>query len=1185
MGLRIVYGRAGSGKTSFCLKEIGNALNTGEPHPLVLIIPEQFSLQAEKNLARATGSAGIFRAEVLSFRRLAFRVFSEVGGISKHHLNAAGKSMLLFKIMNGLGTELRMLSRAALRRGFMDTLSDTITELKRYDIVPEELEKAAARLEDGVPLKDKLGDLARVYWEFEYLLHQNYMDADDDLAELFRKLDQSAQFNGAEIWIDEFSGFTPQEYKVIGKLLTKAKRVTVSLCTDCLSNEPGDGAPLVFTPVRNTAVKLAGLAAKEGIEVENPVALDGWPGSEAGFAAVPGNAPQRAAKTGYAARFAASEELGHLERNFYKYPCSKYARASGDVTIASAANPYSEVEEAARDIIRLCRDQGYRYRDIAVTMRNPESYGSSIKSIFSRFGIPFFFDGKRNIDSHPLVVFILSALEIFSDSWSYEAVFRYARTGLAGVAREELDLLENYVLANGIRGNVWLRQEDWDYPVEQSNRQDKPDPREQECLARINRARRQLVGPLEAFRRKTKGGAGAVEFCTALFELLCATGANQAMEDLSARFVSEGRLDKADEYRQVWNAAMEVFSQIVEVLGQEEMGTERFSEILAAGFAGHKIGLIPPAMDQVLVGSMERARSHDIKALYILGANEGVLPGTKSDDGLISDTDRDNLGKLGLELAGNTAGRSMEERFMVYRTLATPSKYLRLSYPAADRDGKALRPSRILPEIRRILPQVRELGSITGSAAAPIPEPAAPEPAFDELVASLRMHYDGVPIHDGWKAVYKWFSTNSDWSEKCSNIVNGLDYTNQTRPISRGRAVKLYGKPVFTSVSRMEAYSSCPFSYFVKYGLKAKERRLFSFNPVDAGTFMHNSIDEFSRMLVRDGISWRGLDREWCAEQISQLVDGQLSKGSVLGSSRRYAYLSGRLKRTLTKAILLIGSHIERSSFEPSGYEVEFGDDGRYPPIAIELPSGETVRMTGRIDRIDSMTNEDGTWLRIIDYKSGDRALKLADVYYGLQLQLVTYMDAVLGMENAAEDGTETRLPAGILYFRLDDPLIRCDRESTGEEIEKAIMKELRMKGLILADVKLVREMDRQIDGDSLIVPARINKDGSLGRSSAATMEQFGVLREYVRQTLATIGSGILEGNIAINPYKKRTLTACTYCSFSSVCQFDTSIRDNRYRLLSDVQEDDVWKLMRSAGKQGDKGTVADQGQGGQENG
>ena len=1169
MGLRIVYGRAGSGKTTYCLEQMKNELKAGGDYPLVLIVPEQFSLQAEKNLARAAGAGGILRAEVLSFRRLAFRVFSEVGGISRHHLNTAGKSMLLFKILNSLGDNLRIYSKAALRKGFAGTLSEAVTEFKRYDVSPERLLDAVTDMEDSTPLKDKLHDLSLIYGEFEKQLHQKYLDADDDLTELYKKLDQPTHLDGAEIWIDEFSGFTPQEYKVIGKLIKKARRVTVSLCTDCLSDEPGGGAPIVFAPVRKTAVKLIRLAEAEGVDVERPAALDraGRGDDEAGVkAACPAGKKAAGASRAYISpRFAASEELGHLERNFYKYPCAKFYKSSGDVRISASSNIYAEIEETAKDILRLCREQGFRYRDIAVTMRNPDGYAGIIKNVFTRYGIPFFLDGKRNIDGHPLIVFILSALEIFTEGWSYESVFRYAKTGLSGVDREELDLLENYVLAYGIRGNVWIRQEDWSFPAIPAGKDGRPPQDGEARLARINAARRQLTGPLLTFRQKTKGGARAVEFCTALFELLCDTGANKKIQELTDRFAELGMLDKAGEYRQVWNIVMDVFSQIVEVFGEEKPGTGRFSEILAAGFGGYKIGLIPPALDQVLVGSVERARSHDIKALYILGANEGVFPGTRDDEGLLSDKDRDVLERTGLELAGNTANRCMEERFMVYMAFATPSRYLYLSYPAADRDGRALMPSRVISEVKRILPHADVRSTIAQPGAGGPPRPCAPVPAFDELAVQLRRRYEGEKIHEGWKALYRWFSGNEAWKEKCSEIIKGLGYTNQGGRLSGDRTAKLYGRPVFTSVSRMEAYASCPFLFYVKYGLKAKERRLFRFDPVDEGTFMHHMIDEFSRMLAAKGISWRGLDREWVAEQISGLVDSQLAQksGGVLASSKRYKYLAERLKKIVIKAVMLISRHIESGSFEPSGYEVEFGDTGRYPPITIQLPSGGCIKMTGRIDRIDAMPDTDGTYLRIIDYKSGNRALKLEDVYYGLQLQLATYMDAVLETDRRA-------VPAGILYFRLDDPLIRSGRKSTEEEIEKAVLRELRMKGLVLADAKVVKAMDSQINGDSLIIPARINKDGSLGRSSSATAEQFGVLRKYVRKTLAFIGCEILEGNVRIRPYKKKAATACNYCPYGPVCQFDTSMRDNRYRIIQDYKDEELWRFMREAAASGD---------------
>lgn len=372
----------------------------------------------------------------------------------------------------------------------------------------------------------------------------------------------------------------------------------------------------------------------------------------------------------------------------------------------------------------------------------------------------------------------------------------------------------------------------------------------------------------------------------------------------------------------------------------------------------------------------------------------------------------------------------------------------------------------------------------------------------------------------------------------------------------------MYGSTIHTSVSRLERYFSCPFSYYVEYGLKAKERKIMKMNAPDMGSFMHRVIDMFSRKVSEGGIGWRNLDREWCADEISLIVDELLqdAAGKVFLSTSRYKYLANRLKRVLTRAVWLIAEHIKRSAFEPVGYELGFGDGEKLPPIILELPSGEKMVLSGRIDRLDCLDTEEGKYFRIVDYKSGSRNFKLEDVYYGLQLQLITYLDAVGGSLETAYG--KPVLPAGVLYFKLDDPIIQGSREATEEEIEEAIMKELKMKGLLLADVKLIKEMDTGIDGDSLIIPARINKGDVLGRSSAATAEQFEIIKGHVRRLLRRLGEEILKGNISISPYRRKGITACTYCGYMSICQFDTRISGYGYRNLQDRKDEEVWKLM-----------------------
>lgn len=1153
MSLRIVYGRAGSGKTRYCLDGIKKSLDREAGKALVLIVPEQFSLQGERNLLKTIGAGGILRAEVLSFRRLAYRVFNEVGGTVHSHINNAGKSMMLYRIMDSLRDELKVFAGAARQKGFAGTISKMIAEFKRYDISPDKIINAAYELEPTESLKFKLDDLGLIYSQYENAIYNRYLDSDDDLTRLYEKLDKSKQYNGAEIWIDEFSGFTPQEYKVIRKLMEKAERVTISLCTDHLEEGGGFSNSLIFAPVVNTAEKLKTIAKQLNIKVEESVKLGYECGSDGGEKG----------------RFGSNNELRHLEQNLFTYPYRKYVSASGNISIFAAANMFTEVEAAAREIIKLCRDKGMRYRDIALTCRDLDKYGSVISVILNEYGIPHFVDKKREITGHPLVALILSAMDIFRSNWSYESVFRYIKSGLSNLDAQNADLLENFVLSYGIRGNRWLRKDLWEAHTAGGNDDSALAGYELHSMKCIIDAREMLTAPLIAFHSKTRGRRTAAEICTALYELLLELEIPQRIDSRIQSFQKMGDLEKANEYSQVWNIAMEVFTQVVEVSGDDLIGLSRFCEILAAGFEEYSIGLIPPALDQVLVGSVDRSKSHEIKALFILGVNEGTFPASISEEGILSDTERSVLGRRGMELAKDSKNKLIDERFLAYSALSSPSELLKLSYPAADRDGRALRPSRLISDIKRIFPDIREYSDITGvdPDISEMDMLTSPGPAFNDMIAALRKAMEGEAIEECFRYLYSWFEHSDAWKQKCSSIIPGLSYSNQPGKLNNLKAMNLYRNPLRTSVSRLEAYSSCPFSYYVKFGLKAQERRISRLEPVDVGSFMHNILDEFSRSLVSLNKSWRSLDREWCTEQISKIVDEMLEKvsGAIFNSSRRYAYLSSRLKRIVIKAVLLIAEHMKRSGFEPIGYEVEFAEGGKYPPIMLELPSGIKMSLTGRIDRIDAMTNENGTYLRIVDYKSGNKALKLSDVYYGLQLQLLTYMDAVLEDTNGVG-----LLPGGVLYFRLDDPIVSGDRNSTEEDIEKAVMKQLKMKGLLLADVRLIKEMDRQIDGDSLIIPARLNKGDVLGRSSAATLEQFGVLRTHIKKTLSAIGDEIIEGNVAVSPYKKRTGSACIYCSYSSVCQFDPTVRENSYRFLNDIKDDDVWPLMRANKEAGD---------------
>lgn len=1148
MSLRFIYGRAGSGKSNFCMESIKERVDKEETGPFFYLIPEQFSFQAEKNILQKIGEKSNLNVRVLSFKRMAYRVMNEVGGITRKHMDSAGKCMLISHVLDEVVDDLTVFKRAATQKGFINTISDTISEFKRYSITPELLSIAAENIENETNLKSKLLDLNKIYGKFEKVLHENYIDADDDLNLLHEKLDESKMFNNAEIWMDEFSSFTPQQYKIIEKLMKKAKRVNITLTSDY-----EDGLKYgtdIFQFTRNTENKLIDIARNNNIVLDKPIVLKSKPFY----------------------RFKDSKTLSFLEKNLFAYPYEKYAEKTEDITLFRAQNKYSEIESTARDIIKMCRDKGYRYKDIAVITRDLKNYENIIAAIFKEHEIPYFIDEKKDIEGNLIVVLITSAIEIVTKNWSYEAMFRYLKTGLTKIPLEDIDVFENYILAAGIKGKKkWLDEERWEYRPNSLFSSEEISLREQELLERINMIREVVIEPLKEFYKKTRDKKTAEEICKIVFQFLINIGAQEKVEELVAQFKEGKNQLIANEYSQIWNIIIDLLDQTVEVMGDTELTLEEFEKILTIGVREHKMGLIPPTVDQVLVGSVERLKSHDICVLYLVGVNDGVFPSINNDEGILSDMERLSLKEKGVELAKDTRTAAFEEQFLVYTTLTIPGKYLRISYPMADYEGKTLRSSSIVSRIKNIYPKLKEQNDLLfyENDEDRLNLIDAKIPTFNELVNVLRKRVDGQSDALIWRDVYKWFSSSNEWKEKCERAFSGISYSNQTELISEEKARSLYGNNMRINVSRLEKYAECPFAYYVQYGLKAKERKIFKISYPDIGTFMHKIIDEFSEKVKLEGINWDEIDNVWCEESINTIVEDNVKKNNnyILSSSPRYNYLTKRLKRVLTRTAMVITNHIKRSGFKPVGFEIDFSEHGGYSPIIVELSSGEKVSLIGRIDRIDMLVKDSETYIRIIDYKSGNKIFKLSDVYYGLQVQLLLYLDAIL--EEEGKDSKTEPLPGAILYFKIDDPIIRSNKDIDDEELKKEIMKKFKMKGLLIDNPDIIKEMDREMDGNSTVIPARINKDGSLGKSDIASKKQFELLREHVKKIVANSCENMLKGDISINPCKNKDFVPCNFCLYSSICAFDQDLEDNNYRNISEKSDEEIWnKLSKEYEKQ-----------------
>lgn len=1131
MGIRFIYGRAGSGKSTYCLNSIKNRLNDNNGNRLIYLVPEQYTFQRETMLLKDVGEEGLLRAQVLSFKTMAQRVFEECGGRVHDRMRDAGKSMLIHKILQESEENLQYFNRISKEQGFTDIISDTITEFKKYNVTPSVLREGITKIDDE-ELQWKLTDLANIFEKFDLSISENLVDTDDELTYLANKLNNCGLYDNAEIWIDEFTTFTPQQMEVIKVLAKKCKGVNIALCMDEVISGDSSEVTDIFNPLKTTELRILNMMRDEHIGYEQPVNLNNNKNN----------------------RFKDNYELKHLEKYFFTYPFKSYKQDVNTIRLYKANNSYDEVENVAKEILRFVRDKGYRFRDISVVCRNIDDYEKIATVIFNEYDIPFFLDKKIDILSNPLIILILSSIEVMIRNWSYESVFKYLKSGLVNIDRHEIDILENYVLANGIKGFKWTNE----LSISEEDN-DEIDPIK--VMIKVRE-------PLLNLHSKIRGNKSVKAICTAIYEFLVELDCFNRIEEWISEFDENGMQGNVMEYQQVSEIVIDILDQAVDVIGEDLITINEFYKVLNAGFQNKEIGIIPIALDQVNIGDIARIKGRNVKVLFIVGVNDGILPAANKDEGILSDRDRDLLKENGIELSSSTRAKVFEEQYMVYTALTLASDYLMISYPMADFEGKSLRASIVIPRLKRIFPKLIEESDLFNlkEKSDKYNKVTAPIPTFNELILALRRNYENEDVEDYWKDVYCWYKDKEEFYNKSGNILEGLKYSNDGEVVAREKLKKLYsikdGRLLF-SVSRLENYAECPFSYFIKYGLKARDRKVYEFSAPDLGSFMHEILDEFTNKVKRERISWSELNSERCRSIVSDLIEKKLieDSNSILNSSKKYKYFTNRFKRVIAKSVSVLAEQMRKGQFEIFSNEFQFGNLRDGAPIKLELPSGEEVYLTGRIDRIDSLDLHGNTYIRVIDYKSGSKKFDLNELYYGLQIQLLVYLDAIL--KNSEYILHTQAMPGAILYFKIDDPIIKSKSELQDEEIRKQILDKLKMNGLLLKDAELVKAMDNDMETYSLVIPATFKKDGDFSsNSSVITEEQFNILREYVNFKMIELCEDMLSGKIRIEPCKNQRTSYCDYCDYSAICQFDTSIKDNKYKLVLKKDNKEIWNDM-----------------------
>ena len=1081
MGLRFIYGKAGTGKSTYCFNEIKEHIKNNEK--IYIITPEQFSYSAEKRLLEVIDTPASINAEVISFNRMANRVFTEVGGLRDILISKSGRAMIIYSILEKEKKNLKFLGSS---NDNIELVLKEITELKKHNINPEKIDDEINKIEN-IALKEKLEDINNIFKKYENIMKNKFIDEEDVLTKLYQKIPESKMFDNSIVYIDEFAGFTKQEYNILTEILKKAKQVNITLCTDNLEENTEKESDIFyfnkqFKKLLTDCVQIVNKKQEKSIFLNEKY------------------------------RFKNSE-LNHLEENIYSKIYKKYEKENKNIKLFLANSPYTEIEHVAQEINKLIREEKYKYNEIAIITKNIDNVQNVVKAIFSKYNIPIFIDEKSEITENIVIKYVLAILEIFTTNWNTEAVFNYIKSGFLELEKNEIYKIEKYCQKSGINRNKWYKNE-WHQNEE---------------------IRKRIVNPLLELKKEIDKEKTAKKITEKLYKYLLKNNIQIKLNEKIEKLKRIGENEIAEEYKSSLDILIDVFDEIAEFFQDEKISLDTYKEILKIGLKNKELGKIPQNIDQVILGDVDRTRSHKVKVVFIIGINDGMFPSVNKNEGFLNDKDREILKQNNLEIAKGTLDNLYEDQFNIYKALTTAEKKLYLSYTSSNKEGAALRPSVIISKIKKIFPKLEEESDIITKKSFITNQNAT----FEELLKNIRKLKDGEEIDDIWIDVYNWYKQNLYWKNKLNYSLKGLEYSNKAEKINEKNIKKLYGNTLKTSVSRMEQYRKCPFSFHLKYGLKVKETEEYKLNAIDTGSFMHDVVDTFfERVQDIDGI-----ENEDIEKIVEEIINEKLKleKNYIFSSSAKFIILTNRLKKTIKESIKYIVYQMKLSDFKVAGNEVEF------------VSKMENVEIIGKIDRIDIGTNEGQEFIRIIDYKSSEKSIDLNQMLAGTQIQLLTYIDAISNQKN--------KQPAGILYFNLIEPIIKESKNLSDEEIEERIRKSFKMNGLILADIKIIKMMDRKLEkGASNIVPVYLDKDGNISknRSSTVTKEQFTNLQKTIRRIIKQIAKEILSGKIDIKPIydKTKKTSTCKYCEYKTICAFNPNI--NKYEYLQNKSKETI---------------------------
>ncbi len=1142
MSLQFIFGNSGSGKSTWLYEYVLQQAQKYPQKDFLFLVPEQFTMQTQKEFVNRHPSHSILNIDVLSFQRLAYRVFDDLGMMDFVVLEETGKNLVLRKVAAAEEKNLQLLGGSIRKTGYISELKSLISELVQYYVSPDELEQVKNTLESKNALWYKMNDILTLYRGYQQFLEGRYVTADEIINLLTKAAPESEMLRGSVVVLDGFTGFTPVQNAFLEELLVLAESVHVAVTMDLW--EPVYGKPQIqdlFYLSKQTVRSLQEIAVRQHVALLDPVLL--------------GHGRNR--------RYVDAPAIFHLEQNLFRRHPAKYDDEQEQIQIFCLFQPKNELRFAAGEIRRLVSEEHLRYIDIAVVTGDVPSYANYAEEIFEQYEIPLFIDQKKNILFHPMIELVRAVLEMETSDYSYESVMRFYKSGLSGTDPDIIDLLENYLLAFGIRGfrrwkKSWVRPAAW---LEEAE------------LSLLNEAREAFVDLFEPFHKVFhKKDASVLEMTTALYELLVKLHVEEQVILQKEQYEADGMLAEAKENEQIYGIVIDLFEKLAELLGTEHVTRTEFAEILDAGFEASKVGIIPPGFDRVLFGDIERTRLEHIKVLFFLGVNDGMIPKNESGSGILSEFEREKLAGFDLALAPTARERAFIQKFYLYLNLTKPSKRLYVTYSQSGQEGTTRRRSYLVGTLLKLFPKL--------TVKTPKEEVlATPRSSMQYFLSGILDARDQCASEE-WKALYAWYLQHQPWAESVPRYLQAAFFVHRDTELGTQLAHQLYGLVLENSVTRLERFAGCAFAHFLQYGLQLAKRQMNEFEPVDFGSILHDALERFARLMQQAGDDWflitQEKQQEYAREAIRQAIAA--CKNTALADGERNLYLVRRMEKVLNRTVDVLGRQIRSGSFVPENYEVAFQYVDRLDAINFKLSEEEKMRLRGRIDRMDLWEKEQEVYVRVIDYKSGNTSFQLLNLYHGLQLQLVVYLNAAVELTRQKYPGKKVR-PAGIFYYHIDDPLLETDEEQSEEEIREQIFAKLKLDGYVDADPEVYHAMDHEMQSTSKILPVTENKDGTLRKNSkAATQEQFAVLSDFVNRKIAELGLRMMRGEIAVNPYELSGKTPCGYCPYRSVCGFDEKIDGFSYRRLERFdQAEEILERMKQQNK--DNGSGQPQGE------